>query len=199
MQLLSSSIDPSFSKWTISPIVIDQCYIPWTIKQYINAYENHWILCHIHPSSISMHCMIYNSMTPSNRRLSLNIVNKLKRVLNIQGNVRYTYANIPQYLEAILCGLFTIAYAILPSQSNYNVSLMYIHLHTYLSVVTSFLMYSRIWLCSSIHSYCIWFLILFDIRCIIFCWYTFLNAKMKIIFLHIYIMWPFITFNYNIW
>jgi hypothetical protein len=88
--------------------------------------------------------MIYNSMTPSNRRLSLNIVNKLKRVLNIQGNVRYTYANIPQYLEAILCGLFTIAYAILPSQSNYNVSLMYIHLHTYLSVVTSFLMYSRI-------------------------------------------------------
>jgi hypothetical protein len=114
--------------------------------QYINVHGNHWILCHIQPSSEHMHCTIYDSMIPSNRRLDPNIVKKLKRVLNIQGNLHYTYINVPQQLDGSSCGLFTIAYAtdiafnISPSQSNYNVPMMRFHLHTCLclSVMTPF-------------------------------------------------------------
>jgi hypothetical protein len=68
--------------------------------QYINVHGNHWILCHIHPSFERMHCTIYNSMIPSDRRLAPNIVNKLKRILYIQGNVHYTYANVLQQPDA---------------------------------------------------------------------------------------------------
>ena len=108
--------------------------------QYINIHGNHWILCHIQPSSKHMHSTIYDSMIPSNRILDSNIVSKLKRVLNIQDNIHYKYVNVPQQSYSSSCGLFMIAYAtniafnISPLQSNYNIAMMRSHLHTCLCI-----------------------------------------------------------------
>jgi hypothetical protein len=67
-------------------------------------------------------------MTPANKKLPPTIVNKLKRNLNIQDSLYYSYANVRQQPEGVSCGLFTIAFAIdiafniPPMQSNYNIS-----------------------------------------------------------------------------
>jgi Ulp1 family protease len=79
-----------------------------------------------------MHYIIYNSMTLLNRRLPPKFVNKLKKTLNVQGNVHYTYENVPQQPDNVSCGLFTIAYAIntafniSPFQFDYNALVIFI-------------------------------------------------------------------------
>jgi hypothetical protein len=131
--------------------------------QYINVLGNHWILCHIHPSSEHLHCTIYDSMTPANKKLPTTIVNKLKRTFNIQDSLYYSYANVQQQLDGVYCGLFIIAFAtdiafsIPPMQSNYNILRMCHHLHNCICVseMTPFPTHPSIPLCASIHSHSI--------------------------------------------
>jgi hypothetical protein len=118
----------------------------------------------------------------------------------MQGNIHYTYANIPQYhcmassqLHMPLTLLSTFPLLVQLQCSNDAFPFAHLPLPLCSDPFSDALSHMTLFT----HSfYPIWFLktkYLLDLKCVIFHWCMFLNTTIRTIILHIYIRYPFIT------